>query len=240
MEVYLVPIGATRYELYCEQADSDDLANDDRASLGVVYVRFREMVAEAQEDRRARRLAAVPADPSARQPLIIRLRNLIISWVAEAIAEQRLLWNLRMQRDVELVYPDDVDGSCALAIARGGLQLDADRHGRWLIIDGVLAVILGPLLFFVPGPNLVAYYFTFRAVGHLLSWRGARRGLREISWHTRSSRALSALRGLLSLNPRARARHVRDIEARLQLEHFAAFVERMIVGVGVRPKRKVK
>ncbi len=239
MEVYLVPIGATRYELYCEPADADDLASDDHAGLGVVYARFREMVAETQEDRRARRLAAVPADPSARQPLIARLRNLIVSWVAEAIAEQRLLWHLRTQRDAELVYPDDVDSSCALAIARGGLQRDADRHGRWLIIDGVLAAMLGPLLFFVPGPNLVAYYFTFRAVGHLLSWRGARRGLGGVSWNTRSSRSLSELRGLLSLKPRARARHVRDIEAQLQLEHFAAFVERMVVGVRVRPKRKV-
>ena len=39
-----------------------------------------------------------------------------------------------------------------------------------LIVSGVLAL--------VPGPNVLAYYFAFRVVGHWLSMRGARQGLR--------------------------------------------------------------
>ena len=231
IDVYLVPVGAIRYELYCESAEADGFVDDDRSTTGGMYARFREMVAEAQEDRRARRLAAVPADPTVRQVWIIRLRNFFIARVAEAIAEFGLLWHLRKQTDAALVHPDDLDGARALALARDGLQRDADRHRRWLIIDGVIAALLGPVLFFVPGPNLIAYYFTFRAVGHLLAWRGARHGVAGMNWATRRSEPLAALRQVLALEPDARARHVRDVEDRLGLEHLAAFVERTVVRV---------
>ena len=232
MEVYLIPVGATRYELYCEADDGDDLSEDEASQTGVfrgVYARFRAMLEEAQEARRARRLAAVPTDPATRQPWLIRLRNWIISWVAETVAEQRLLWHLRKQDEAALVHPDDVEASSALEISRRGLQRDVDRHRRWLIVDGILAGILGPLFFLVPGPNLIAYYFTFRAVAHFLSWRGARHGLREVAWRTRGSAPLADLRRVLSLDPAERARHVREVESRLDLEHLAAFVERTVV-----------
>ena len=231
IDVYLVPVGTVRYELYCESAETDHFVDDDRSTTGGVYARFREMVSEAQEDRRARRLAAVPADPTVRQPWIIRLRNLLIAKVAETIAEFGLLWHLRKQSDAALVHPDDLDGVQALAFARDSLQRDTDRHRRWLIIDSVIAVILGPVLFFVPGPNLIAYYFTFRAVGHLLAWRGARHGVSGMNWTTRRSEPLAALRQVLALEPDERVRHVRDVEGRLGLEHLAAFVERTVVRV---------
>ena len=232
MQVYLIPVGARRYELYCEADDGDDLSEDEARRTGVfrgVHVRFRSMLEEAQESRRARRLAAVPADPATRQPWLTRLRNWTISWVAETVAEERLLWRLRKRDEAALVHPDDLDGSSALEISRASLERDVDRHRRWLIIDGILAAILGPLFFFVPGPNLIAYYFTFRAVAHFLSWRGARRGVGEVAWHARASAPLAELRRVLSLDPDARARHVREVERRLDLEHLAAFVERMVV-----------
>ena len=230
MDVYLVPVGA-RYELYFEAPD-DDVSDDDDQKLGAlrgVYARFREMVAEAQEVRRAKRLAAVPSDPSVRQPWTVRVRNWTVSWVAEAIADWRLLWHLRTQRDAILVHPDDLDGAEALEVSMAGLQRDADRHGMRLIVHGVLTAILGPLLFFVPGPNLIAYYFTFFFVGHLLAWRGAGNGLRRVVWRTSESAPLVELREILTLEPAERARHVRDVEARLELEHLAAFVERTLV-----------
>ena len=229
LDVYLVPVARGRYELYCESTEADDFRRSDDEGRGGFYARFRGMVAEAQEERRARRLAAVPVDPSARQSWVIRLRNLAIGRIAEAIVEQRLLWHLRKQGDVELVHPDDLDGPNALAAARAGLQRDADRHRRWLIIDGLAAAALGPVLFVVPGPNVLAYYFTFRAVGHLLAWRGARHGLAGVSWRTRASAPLVELRSVLELEPNERAEHVRGVEAMLELEHLAAFVERTVV-----------
>ena len=236
MEVYLVPIGSARDELYCETPDDDDDAlptdeTSDRGPLRGVYAKFREMLADTRESRRARRLEAVPSDPAARQPWPARLRNWIVSWAAETIVEHRLLWHLRKQSEAVLHYPDDLTDQQARHIAMTGLARDSDRHRRWLIIDGVVAAFLGPLLFFVPGPNLVAYYFTFRAVAHYLSWRGARQGLNVVTWRARSCAPLAELRRTLVREPDRRAEHVRAVAARLELEHLAAFFERMVVGV---------
>ena len=233
MDVYLVPVGSARYELYCETPDDDEATGgvgSGRGPLPELYARFREMLAEARQTRLAHRLAAVPSDPATRQPWPARLRNWTISWMAETIAEQRLLWHLRKQSEAALHYPDDLPERQARDIAMTSLLRDTDRHRRWLIVDGMLAAILGPLLFFVPGPNLIAYYFTFRAVAHFLSWRGARHGLHAVTWHAWSSAPLAELRRILALEPAQRAEYVRTVSAQLDLEHLALFVERMVVG----------
>ena len=93
-------------------------------------------------------------------------------WIAEKIAEQRLLWRLRNESELLLHYPDDMSAEDATTLARAELQREADRHMKWIIIDGLLFVASG-VFFLVPGPNLIAYYFGFRLVGHYLSRRGA-------------------------------------------------------------------
>jgi len=230
VDVYLVPIGPAGYELFCESAEVGDLDPGEESHRGGrFYARFRRMMAEAQEQRRARRLAEVPADPGAPQPWVIRLRNTVVGWVAEAIAEWRLLWHLRKQTALELVHPADLDGDRALEETRRRLGRDAEHHLRKLFTSSLLAVFLGVFLFFVPGPNVLGYYFLFLAVGHLLAWRGARHGLANIQWRTRASETLRELRGTLDLNPDERAGHVRDVAARLGLDYLAPFVERMAV-----------
>ena len=229
VDVYLVPIGPGGYELFCESAEIEDIDPAENVPRGGrFYARFRRMMAEVQEQRRARRLAEVPADPDTSQPWLIRIRNTVVGWVAEAIAEWRLLWHLRKQTALELVHPADLDGDRALAETRRRLGRDAEHHFRRLFTSSVLAVLLG-LLFFVPGPNVLGYYFVFLAVGHLLAWRGARHGLAHVQWRTRASEPLGELRGILDLNPAERAGHVRRIAAKLGLDYLAPFVERMAV-----------
>jgi hypothetical protein len=77
------------------------------------------------------------------------------------------------------------------------LLADARHHLRWLIIDLTLFVVSG-ILFFVPGPNLVAYYVAFRLVGHLQSWRDARRAAETIAWTFEPAGALSSSRSWTS------------------------------------------
>ena len=229
IDVYLVPLGSAGYELFCESAEGEDADPVQEASgAGRFYARLRRMVAEMQGQRRARRLAEVPADPATKQPLAIRLRNTVVGWVAEAIAEWRLLWHLRKQTAIELVHPPDIDGDRALALTRRQLGRDADHHLRRLFTSSCLALLLG-LLFFVPGPNVIGYYFGFLAIGHLLAWRGARHGLAHVQWRTRASEPLGELRGILDLNPDERASHVRDVAAKLGLDYLAPFLERMAV-----------
>ena len=85
----------------------------------------------------------------------------------------------------------------------------------------------GALLTLLPGPNLVAYYFAFRLVGHFLSLRGARQGLRGVAWTTASSAPLAELRALAKADRAERRPRVDEVAASLQLEHLTRFFDRV-------------
>jgi hypothetical protein len=226
IDVYLVPVGGTRYELYCEVPDAPEEENPDPAAstsfLQRLRNRFREMLAEAERDRRQPH-AAPQATGS-----FGRLKARTMRWVAESIAEQRLLWHLRSQTEACLFYPDDLDQSEAMAISRSQLKRDFDKHRFWLIIDSLGFIASGALML-VPGPNILAYYFAFRLVGHYFSMRGARQGLDAIRWQAVPSAPLSELRRAIELEPEVRVRHVHDVAERLRLEHLASFFERSAI-----------
>jgi Mitochondrial K+-H+ exchange-related len=248
MDVYIVPVGPDRHELYCEvpdepdteTADAADSDNPDprgffrrlRAWAGGFFRRmrasFNEMLAEAERERRLERAGAGgPADRND-HGWLARGKTRLMRWVAESIAEQRLLWHLRRQTTACLFYPDDIDEARAGSLLRSQLKSDYDKHRFWLTIDTTGFVISG-LLFFVPGPNIVAYYFAFRLVGHYLSMRGARQGLSGVTWRTERSAPLAELRRAIALEPSARDQHVQDVAIRLRLEHLASFFQRTAV-----------
>jgi Mitochondrial K+-H+ exchange-related len=233
MDVYLVPVGPDRHELYCEVPDEPEDVSQTEGQRGFftrLRLRFREMLAEAERERRANheQRAASSEQRAADSGLMHRIKTRSMRWVAESIAEQRLLWHLRQQTAATLYYPDDLDEARALASLRSQLTYDYERHRRWLVIDAVLFILSG-LLTLVPGPNVIAYYFAFRLVGHYLSMRGARQGLTGLTWRTEKSPLLSELRRAINLEPSARERHVLDVALRLRLEHLPTFFERMAV-----------
>jgi hypothetical protein len=220
MQVFLVPVGQDQHVPYCEPADHEAAAPEARGGLlGRLSERFRHVIRAAEQSR----LRTDVPPPSGWAG---RLKARVLRWVADRIAEQRLLWQLRTCHDATLVFPTDITGDAAMALLRGELRRDADRHLRWLIVNAALLVVSG-VLALVPGPNLVAYYFAFRVVGHLLSLRGARHGLSAVSWKVEPAEALSDLRAALHLEPAVRHVRVRDIAARLDLPHLATFVERV-------------
>ena len=120
-------------------------------------------------------------------------------WVAESIAEQRLLWHLRRQGSGLPVYPDDLEERPPIAMLRRQLGRDFEKHRFWLVVDSIGFVASG-LLFLVPGPNIVAYYFAFRMVGHYLSMRGARQGLEDGDVDAEKSAPLAELRRAIGLD----------------------------------------
>jgi hypothetical protein len=231
VDVFLVPIGEDRYELYCEV--SDEPIEADSGSAGGAFrflhnavqrlrAAFHHMVAEAERERRLAR------SDRPRRGWLGRARARLMRWVAESIAEQRLLWHLRRQAHACLLHPDDVDAAAAIGIMRKQLGRDFDKHQFWLIFDS-LGLIASFLLVPIPGPNLLLYYFGFRVVGHYLSLRGARQGLSATIWETQPRAPLTELRNAIRLDPDARERHVNDIALRLQLEHLATFFRRTAV-----------
>jgi hypothetical protein len=222
MEVFLVPVGTARYELYCEVPDDPETPDSEppRGFFKRMVHRFRETLAEAERERRHGRTETEEAG------WFSRVKTRMMRWVAESIAEQRLLWHLRRQEAATFFYPDDISETTAVAERTRQLRADFDKHRFWLIIHS-LAFIASGVLVLVPGPNILAYYFAFRIVGHFLSLRGARKGLTILDWSNESSAPLTELRRTLDLGRDAREPRVRDIAGQLRLEHLASFLERI-------------
>jgi hypothetical protein len=220
MDIFMVPVGHDRHELYCE-APIDHVASPAAGQsswLRRQVDRFRQLLAEAEEDHR-RRERGEPAASGGAWRWIMRK-------VAEAIAEQRLLWLLRRQSSATIVHPDDIAPAKAVEIARAILRSDYEHHRRWLVIDSLLMVLCLPLTV-IPGPNVPSLYFSFRSVGHYLSMTGAARGRSGIDWVLRASTELTSLRQALALARDARRTRVGQIAAALGLDRLEAFVERV-------------
>jgi len=115
MDVFLVPLGAERHELYCEPSDDDEKAAENAATPGFfarMRRRFSEML-RAAEAARARR-ARGEYDPI--DTWWERTRARVLAKVADAVAEQRLLWHLRHETAADLHHPSDMSSERALAL----------------------------------------------------------------------------------------------------------------------------
>jgi hypothetical protein len=225
VDVYVIPIGRDRYELYCEPAGDSEAEIEGETTAGVfgrLRTRFTQMVRAAEERQREE------APP--RTSWLSRLQDRVLGWVALRIAEQRLLWNLRRCTSAQACHPQDMTFDQVMALITDMLKADYKRHRQWLVIDAVGFAASG-LVFLVPGPNVIAYFFAFRLVGHWLSMRGANQGLHHVSWSGRSCPPLAELRDLHSLDPSAREQRIQRIADCLKLQHLAAFFAR----VSVRP-----
>jgi hypothetical protein len=227
MDVFLVPIDAQDHELYCEVPDAPP--DDDGPPKGMfrsLMHRFRAMLAAAERERKARLAGEAVDEPDG---WWARMKVRTLRWAAESIAEQRLLWHLRSCKQASLGYPADLSDSAARAAMRAHLSRDYDEHRRWLILD-IIAFVASGLLMLVPGPNVVAYYFAFRLVGHYLSMRGARHGLDVTSWELCPLDELREIRLLVHADAPDRPARLRAIQEKLRLDHLASFVERMTAG----------
>jgi hypothetical protein len=227
MDVYIIPVAPDRYELYCEHLGPDAEMIGDAPPQGrfaKMYANFKDALARVEEERLSGQ-ARVHEGP---RSWTERMKDRGLCWIAEKIAEQRLLWRLRNESELMLHYPDDTTSDAAIGIARADLQREADRHMKWIVIDGLLFAASG-VLFFVPGPNVVAYYFGFRLAGHYLSRKGAKHGLTEVRWCSCASPHLSRLRRVLALDPNEREREVDEVASALHLPHLAKFFERTSV-----------
>lgn len=223
MQVFLVPIGAVDYEPYYEPVAGDDApSGDDTGFVARQRRRLNEMLREAEEERHRRH------EPDEPQTRMTRGRRRLMRWIVERAAEQRLLWHLRTAPAATLHVPSDLTSDAALGILKDGLKRDSDRHFRWFLLHLVLLILSG-VLFFIPGPNLVGYFFTFTTVGHLLAWRGASRGGTAVTWTVRASTDLTDLRAVLRMDTATREQHLHDLGQRLGLQHLATFVARLAI-----------
>jgi hypothetical protein len=215
--VFLVPLGRDRHEMYCERHHVSADEAPVRGWFSGLRQKFAAMLRKAEERE------GQEDEPGG---LLARTQARMMAWVAERIAEQRLLWNLRTHDAAVIAHPDDVSTDQVLQIVQQSLRADHRRHLGWLIVDTLLFVGSG-VFFFVPGPNLIAYFFAFRVVGHWLSMRGAAAGRDRVQWSGEPSAILTRLRAAVALPPHDRDAAVEAIARELDLERLAVFVDRM-------------
>jgi len=225
MDIFLLPAVRRRYELYCEVEDHHLAAGaGERPGWRAALSRqFHHVLAYLEAERRERLRRAAARE---RRTRLLRVRDRLLGWLAERVAEQRLLWFLRSEVAVTAHHPDDMPSSDAARFLRTELRQDSRRHVFWMIVDAGVYVASLPLTP-IPGPNVLALYFSFRAIGHLLSWLGARNGLRRVEWTYAASRPLADLRRLPALRADDQAALAREVAARLNLRHLDTFLARI-------------
>jgi hypothetical protein len=214
--VHLVPVGRGRFDLYAEPPGEDDppLGHDAGAIRRAILragARWRAYVDGARLGG-ATRVAG-------------RWRDRVVCALADSVDEQRALWSLRNATHAVARFPSTSNPRSARAALHGMLGRAGRLHGWWLSIDLVLFVASG-VLFFVPGPNIVAYYLGFRAFGHLQSWRGARQARTRVTWTFEANDALAELATLTDVPHAVRADRVIAIATGLELPHLPSFFER--------------
>ena len=224
MEVFVIPTGRDRYELYSEVSSDAELKDVVPAPgvLGRIRQYFVVTLRRVEDHQYGRGGTRATGTGSSANPLVgfcQSIQNRILNWAGRRLAEERLLWSLRRQTSVVAVHPQDMTFEQVLAQIHRALRRDGDRHRMWFVVHFLGFVASGPLAF-VPGPNLVAYFFAFRMVGHGLSMRGATQGLRRISWTGRPCPALTDLRDVPTLESPARDARISDVAARLRLLHL--------------------
>jgi hypothetical protein len=218
--IYLLPVGTGRFELYSEPRDEEPAISPQDGF-------FKRQFHHLGEQWRSAVQAARQGDAAAGR--FRQWRDWSVCRIAEMIAEQRTLWAIRNEASVRFLYPSDLSEAAAGERRRSMLSAAKRHHGVWAIVDGLL--FLGSaLLALIPGPNVVAYYFGLRFVGHCLSWRGARHGLDRLQWVAQAEPALAELGALADVPRAARAPRVAAIADALHLPRLAAFFDRTAVG----------
>ena len=193
MDVFVIPVGSDRFELYYEQQIEETEPDAEPASTGIIarfQRRFSELLREAEEHGDEEKDQTATSWTQ-------RMQDRMMAWIARRVTEQRLLWNLRKQEQVVAVHPSDTAFDVVRPHIQQSLQRDFERHRFWLVVDTIGLIVSG-LLAILPGPNLIAYYFLFRVGGHWLSMRGASQGRRRVQWESRPCDALNELRGALA------------------------------------------
>ena len=221
MDVYLVPVGSDRYECYYEAAEKEETEEpaDEKGFIARMRSRFNQQLEEAEQSRHQKPIG----EPTT---FLGRMQRRSLRWIAERVAEQRLLWHLRTADSATLHTPGDLTAERANSIMRASMKRDADSHRNRLIVHS-LALIAAVPVAVLPGPNVLGYLLTFTVVGHFLAWRGAVRALHQIAWRIAPNSALGDLQRAFSLGAEARHSVIQEVAKRLHMPRMARFVEQM-------------
>jgi hypothetical protein len=120
--------------------------------------------------------------------------------------DELMLARLRGTRRIDLHHPSSQPSDAVAAIWLDYLDRRWRRHVVWLSFDTAIAPFALVLLWPLPGPNLIGYWFAYRAIHHWLIVRGisaVRKGELPTMFHAEASLDLP-----LERDETGKARHV--------------------------------
>lgn len=230
MDVFLIPLrpasgsSTPEFVLYCEPPPDPiepEVEGAPRRGFFARWVtRFKQAMAEGEAEER-RQEAGHPESQSGG-----RVGRFMKRKLASAVAEHRLLWTLRHHSSATLHHPDTVASDRALAWAVEEFRRDFSKHRLWCVVDAVIVVASAPLAL-VPGPNVLAYYFIFRSVGHYFSLLGAQVGMKRETWTSEGTPALTRIGEAWSLPLSEREVRISEAASALGLERLVYFARRI-------------
>jgi phosphatidylglycerophosphate synthase len=170
-------------------------------------------------------LARVTRSKGTIGPRLVRLWQ----WLQQFVwTDEPLLLRLRTVDSLAIFYPAEMSEAEAAAAWSAYLASRWRRHLLWALLNLLVlppSVLLTPL----PGPNVISYWFVYRAICHLLIVAGARRALR--------GRLTTEFQPLADLNTTGAldVAQAAQVEERLGLKGLSAYLERM-TALGAKPR----
>jgi hypothetical protein len=93
--------------------------------------------------------------------------------------DEPLLTKLATADSIVIRHPASLPEKKVRAVWRRYLAMRAGSHGFWLVVDGALAPITGLVLWLLPGPNVIFFWFAYRAFNHYTIVQAVRRARRS-------------------------------------------------------------
>ena len=142
------------------------------------------------------------------------------SW---AHPDETMLGRLRSARRIELHHPASRGAEEVRKLWREYLDHRRWRHVLWMSANAIVAPPALLMLWILPGPNVIGYWFAYRAVHHaMIVWgiRRVRRGGVELTL-----RPVASLDWPIEVNAEGKARHDALDASATHLEEHVAWTE---------------
>ncbi len=168
VKIYLLSIDTRRFFFYADESEPPD----DRQEGGDASGSWRGGWRGWLLDRWHRLQSAWERSESGAARWTRRAWNWLHSW---AHPDETMLSRLRSARWIELHHPASRDAEEVRGLWREYLDHRWWRHVLWMSANGIVAPPALATLWILPGPNLIGYWFAYRAVHHAMIVWGIRR-----------------------------------------------------------------
>ncbi len=160
VKIYLLMIDHEQFFFYSDELEATQEVQDGSGSAGKVPVGW----AGWLDTKAAKLKKSWREAESGLTHWLRRCWDWLHSW---SHPDEWMLSQLRVAKMIELHYPASRTGDEVLAIWQNYVARQRNRHLVWLTINGVVAPFT-VLFAILPGPNIIGYWFLYRAVHHLL------------------------------------------------------------------------